>query len=70
MFVTEKYLNMGYKMKCVLRMFLLGIVILFCSCISQQEDQVKTEVLGRQIYHNDVPYFIKGVCYHPVPKGE
>ena len=30
----------------------------------------KTYVKGRQLYHNNAPYFIKGICYHPVPKGK
>jgi len=27
------------------------------------------KVAGRQIFVNDAPYIIKGICYHPVPKG-
>ena len=27
------------------------------------------KVAGRQIFVNDAPYTIKGICYHPVPKG-
>ncbi len=30
----------------------------------------KVTVSGRKILLNENPYFIKGVCYHPVPKGE
>jgi len=26
-------------------------------------------ISGRQIIVNDTPYIIKGICYHPVPKG-
>jgi len=26
-------------------------------------------ISGRQIFVNDIPYLIKGICYHPVPKG-
>ena len=29
----------------------------------------KVTIKGRQIWVNDVPYFIKGICYNPVPKG-
>ena len=44
--------------------------MIFYSCIGKQDLKVGTKVLGRQIHYNDAPYFIKGVCYHPVPKGE
>lgn len=27
------------------------------------------KIAGRQIMVNDAPYIIKGICYHPVPKG-
>ena len=29
----------------------------------------EVSVSGRQILVNETPYFIKGICYHPVPKG-
>ena len=70
MFVKEKYLNMGYRIRYVLKICSVVILILFYSCIGKQDLKVGTKVLGRQIHHNDTPYFIKGVCYHPVPKGE
>ncbi len=44
--------------------FLMLIAVIFYSC--------KTEgvaVSGRQLLVNKIPYVIKGICYHPVPKG-
>jgi len=32
-------------------------------------EAVRVKVAGRQILVNDSPYLIKGICYHPVPKG-
>ncbi len=29
----------------------------------------QVSVSGRQILVNESPYLIKGICYHPVPKG-
>jgi len=41
----------------------------FCSCGGL--DQVKgVKVSERHILVNGAPYLIKGVCYHPVPKGD
>ena len=41
---------------------------MLCSCIvAGENDAVK--VSGRHILVNDTPYLIKGICYHPVPKG-
>ena len=47
-------------------------ILTFCisilmSCNTREEHVVK--VSERQILVNDIPYEIKGVCYHPVPKG-
>lgn len=44
-----------------------GMALFFSSCNSSLES-VSTQ--GRQIWVNDTPYFIKGICYNPVPKGE
>jgi len=44
---------------------LLTIIV---SCKAQVESN-KVNVSGRQILVNETPYFIKGICYHPVPTG-
>ncbi len=40
--------------------FILGVINLKADVVS---------ISGRQIFVGDSPYLIKGVCYHPVPKG-
>jgi exo-beta-1,3-glucanase (GH17 family) len=46
-------------------------ILLIGFLISCSNTGITTEVSvsGRQIMVNDSPYFIKGICYHPVPKG-
>ena len=49
-------------------MFLIIMVSALMSCMNT----IKSETViisGRQIVVNGTPYIIKGVCYHPVPKG-
>ncbi|WP_282056902.1 hypothetical protein [Maribacter luteus] len=47
--------------------FMLLIIFLgSCSSVPKTE---KVTVSGRQILVNESPYLIKGICYHPVPKG-
>ena len=48
--------------------FLLFIGIAFFSCNKKDEVNV-VSTSERQILLNDSPYIIKGICYHPVPKG-
>ena len=38
------------------------------SCETKSQNTI-VSVKGRHIYVNDVQYIIKGICYHPVPKG-
>lgn len=48
--------------------YLFIISILFFGCA----EYTTTNVVGtseRQLIVNESPYFMKGVCYHPVPKG-
>ncbi|WP_297085484.1 glycoside hydrolase family 2 TIM barrel-domain containing protein [uncultured Draconibacterium sp.] len=46
---------------------LLGLFLAILSCKREQEKTVR--VNGRNIELNGSPYLIKGICYHPVPKG-
>ncbi len=39
----------------------------FLACVKPEVNKVVTN--GRTIELNGEPYLIKGVCYHPVPKG-
>ena len=48
----------------ILAFFLL---LSFGSCDKNTSQEVTVE--GRKILVNNTPYFIKGICYHPVPKG-
>lgn len=50
-----------------MKTLLLIIVIFALSIINLKADVVS--ISGRQIFVNDSLYIIKGVCYHPVPKG-
>ena len=54
-------------MKSSIRIFytLLSLVILFPACTN---GQVRTE--NRKIIVDNEVYFIKGICYNPVEKGE
>lgn len=48
-------------------LLLITITILYsCSILSKNQ---KVRVENRKITINSNPYIIKGVCYHPVPKG-
>ena len=43
-------------------------VINIASCTTVVDSQV-VKISKQQLVLNDSPYFIKGICYHPVPKG-
>ncbi|WP_396602584.1 glycoside hydrolase family 2 TIM barrel-domain containing protein [Algibacter sp. R77976] len=47
------------------------LIILLVICLSCKNDKSTTPVADsdRHIYLNNKPYLIKGICYHPVPKG-
>ncbi len=44
----------------------LVIVIISCAARSGSKE---VKISGRQIMVDNSPYLIKGICYHPVPKG-
>ena len=46
---------------------LIFIISILTSPLSCQEETVR--ISGRQLLVNNNPYTIKGICYHPVPKG-
>ncbi len=48
--------------------FLFLIISAFFSCSEKSSLDIVT-TSERQILVNESPYFIKGICYHPVPKG-
>ena len=47
---------------------LLVYFLLFSFGLNAQTKLVRTE--GSKLFLNDSPYLIKGICYHPVPKGK
>ncbi|MCM2302909.1 MAG: hypothetical protein NDI80_09830, partial [Flavobacteriaceae bacterium] len=49
-------------------MFLLITISTLTSCSILSKNQ-KVRVENRKIIVNNNPYIIKGICYHPVPKG-
>jgi exo-beta-1,3-glucanase (GH17 family) len=52
--------------------FLTGIFIILNCVIVSGQSKINNDIVKiqeRQILVNDVPYFIKGICYNPVPKG-
>ncbi|MET2986494.1 glycoside hydrolase family 2 TIM barrel-domain containing protein [Aureibaculum conchae] len=53
-----------------MRVFLFINIILcvLISCANKSKEDV-VSVYNRQILVNEKPYLIKGICYHPVPKG-
>ena len=48
--------------------FLILLSLLLTGCEKKPNTLVQTK--GRKILLNNTPYLIKGICYHPVPKGE
>ena len=40
-----------------------------CTSCKNNSSESEVTISGRHILVDDSPYFIKGICYHPVPKG-
>ena len=59
-------MNKQYFIVCSLVSVLLLSVLSSCAAPSNAE---KVKISGRQIMVDGSPYLIKGICYHPVPKG-
>ncbi|MBT8394045.1 MAG: hypothetical protein KJN66_04255 [Bacteroidia bacterium] len=53
-------------MKTILYIFIFAIAFYGCK---EKDELSKVTTSERQILVNDSSYFIKGICYHPVPKG-
>lgn len=53
------------KLLSLFSVLLFSITLFF---IPVKNDSV--QVLGNRILLNNSPYYIKGICYHPVPKGQ
>lgn len=56
-----------FKLKSTLTIIILFATV-FASCSGSPEKN-NVSVAGRQILVNENPFFIKGICYHPVAKG-
>src|SRR6056300_367304 len=54
--------------KAIILSLFAGLFFNSCSLIGEQNSIVK--VKDDQITINDRPFFIKGICYHPVEKGQ
>jgi len=57
---NKKFIIIG-----ALTLVLVSSLLSFCT----PSNFTEVKISGRQILVNDDPYMIKGVCYHPVPKG-
>lgn len=57
---------MKYKLKPILAIVFVSILLALCT---RQMSHEAVSVSGRQILVDGSPYFIKGICYNPVPKG-
>ena len=56
-----------FKQKAVVSILILMVALLYaCKTVVKSEG---ITISGRQLLVNEIPYVIKGICYHPVPKG-
>jgi exo-beta-1,3-glucanase (GH17 family) len=56
-----------YKFKSIIAIIFAAVAVSMCTSPVQNNDAV--EISGRQLIVDGSPYLIKGICYHPVPKG-
>jgi exo-beta-1,3-glucanase (GH17 family) len=56
-------------MRKILHITLLLTCIAFITSCNSGNHQGVVTISGRQLLLDGQPYFIKGICYHPVPKG-
>lgn len=52
--------------KLVFFIYMAGLTVLMIGC---KPSNVKVKTKDRKIWVNDIPYFIKGICYNPVPRN-
>ena len=69
-----KYTNNRTKFnicrKKIISIFILGLLLVFIiSCGAKVNNALIVKVVGKQLMVDNKPYLIKGICYHPIPKG-
>ena len=53
----------------MLKQFIIALSIFSLVACKPSSGSDTVKVSGRKIIVNNNPYLIKGICYHPVPKG-
>ena len=62
-------MSVRYRIKTAVLLTVLSTLIML-GCTPTNANKAEPEVASRAIIVDGEPYFIKGICYHPVPKGE
>lgn len=57
-------------MKKIIGIIIVAVLVISHPGCTQPENDMKVTVSGRQLLLNGKDYEIKGICYHPVPRGE